>query len=96
MRRIIERTVTVVTTTVWKISWQDDPTPSDPSAPSIVDQFREPVISSETVQRPEQFPPVTEEKEVDLWVEKPVTNPVTIELPDEPYFNHDEERKGKP
>lgn len=29
MRRIIERIVTVVTTTTWTISWSDDPPPSD-------------------------------------------------------------------
>jgi hypothetical protein len=38
MRRIIERVVTVVTTTTWTISWKDDPLPSegkvDPAAPA--------------------------------------------------------------
>jgi hypothetical protein len=29
MRRIIERVVTVVTTTTWTISWKDDPLPTD-------------------------------------------------------------------
>ena len=31
MRRIIERTVTVVTTTTWTISWQDVPPPHSSS-----------------------------------------------------------------
>lgn len=30
MRRIIERTVTIVTTTIWKISWQEDLPTSKP------------------------------------------------------------------
>ena len=38
MRRIIERVVTVVTTTTWTISWKDDSPPSDgkvdPTAPA--------------------------------------------------------------
>lgn len=32
MRRIIERVVTVVTTTTWTISWKDDPPLSDGEA----------------------------------------------------------------
>ena len=31
MRRLIERVVTVVTTTTWKISWEADPTASMPA-----------------------------------------------------------------
>ena len=38
MRRIIERVVTVVTTTTWTISWQDDPlrpsSGTDPAQPT--------------------------------------------------------------
>ncbi|MEW6084125.1 MAG: hypothetical protein AB1607_05965 [Chloroflexota bacterium] len=38
MRRIIERVVTVVTTTTWTISWKEDPLPTegnaDPAAPA--------------------------------------------------------------
>ena len=32
MRRIIERKVTIVTTTTWTISWQDASPPSQPAA----------------------------------------------------------------
>jgi len=35
MRRIIERKVTVVTTTTWTISWQDDPPKSSSEADSV-------------------------------------------------------------
>jgi hypothetical protein len=31
MRRIIERVVTVVTTTTWKISWEAEPSPPSPA-----------------------------------------------------------------
>jgi hypothetical protein len=35
MRRIIERVVTVVTTTTWKISWE-----AEPSSPGPADDFK--------------------------------------------------------
>ena len=35
MRRIIERVVTVVTTTTWKISWENDPSPARPEAAPV-------------------------------------------------------------
>ena len=35
MRRIIERVVTVVTTTTWKISWEQDPLPSKPTTDPV-------------------------------------------------------------
>lgn len=35
MRRIIERVVTVVTTTTWTISWQDDPPHPESQADSV-------------------------------------------------------------
>ena len=58
MRRIIERKVTVVTTTTWTISWQDDPPPSNEKA--------DPVIPSEsTPDAAPSLPSVIEAKEVD-------------------------------
>lgn len=35
MRRIIERKVTVVTTTTWTISWQDDSLQAEPPSGSV-------------------------------------------------------------
>ena len=63
MRRIIERVVTVVTTTTWKISWEADPRPSRPAADPVSDGLLHLEIS------PESTPPgptVLESKEVDL------------------------------
>jgi len=37
MRRIIERVVTVVTTTTWKISWEADAHPSGTAADPVSD-----------------------------------------------------------
>lgn len=39
MRRIIERVVTVVTTTTWKISWEPDTPQADPQADSVSNEF---------------------------------------------------------
>ena len=84
MRRIIERTVTIVTTTIWRISWQEDAVHAscDPQADPArhndfkrsergdpaIDEFPKRDISQETVQDTRQFPPVIEAKEVDLSV----------------------------
>jgi hypothetical protein len=62
MRRIIERVVTVVTTTTWKISWEADPSPSHPIAGSVSEDLPHLEIL------PESTPPgptVIETKEVD-------------------------------
>lgn len=63
MRRIIERIVTVVTTTTWKISWEADP----PSPP--IDVMEE--ISQDTPPRPTSV----EAKEVDTSVRKDHNEP---------------------
>jgi hypothetical protein len=67
MRRIIERVVTVVTTTTWKISWEADPHPSNLAADPVSDG----TLHLEIL--PESTPPgptVFEPKEVDLPEEK--------------------------
>ena len=67
MRRIIERIVTVVTTTTWKISWEADPHPSGPVADPVSDG----TLHLEIL--PESTPPapiVLRSKEVDLSAEK--------------------------
>jgi len=61
MRRIIERVVTVVTTTTWTISWQDDSYPPTPKADSI-DQEDVMPVGTQTTQ---SIPPITEIKEAD-------------------------------
>lgn len=42
MRRIIERVVTVVTTTTWKISWEQDLNASQPLAEAAAEEFSDP------------------------------------------------------
>lgn len=67
MRRIIERVVTVVTTTTWKISWEDDPL--RPTA--TTDPVSEELSALEML--PEATPPGTgnsEIKEADPPAEK--------------------------
>ena len=67
MRRIIERVVTVVTTTTWKISWETD-TPHasrDQTADSVLNELPNPDVLSETAQSPQPDLTLTETKEVD-------------------------------
>lgn len=74
MRRLIQRTVTIVITTTWTISWQEDALHAshDPQVDPAIDEFRESESSQEMRQDTLQFPTVIEVKEVDLWVTKPV------------------------
>ena len=61
MRRIIERVVTVVTTTTWKISWEADPPYAEPGAEPVSPALPGPeVVLTDT--RP--GPIVSEMKEV--------------------------------
>ena len=64
MRRIIERVVTVVTTTTWKISWEADPSPADPSLAAGEARETEPTGQEES-QRTLPSPTTVETKEVD-------------------------------
>jgi hypothetical protein len=57
MRRIIERVVTVVTTTTWMISWKDDPLPSDGKVDPAVP-------ADSTLDAAPSLPSVIEAKEV--------------------------------
>jgi hypothetical protein len=88
MRRIIERTVTIVTTTIWRISWQDDTLNDSRHSQSdlATDEFPKPDISPEPVKRTEQFPPVIEAKEVDLRITKPVSKQTIDEISDDSNF----------
>jgi len=65
MRRIIERIVTVVTTTTWKISWETDPSQVQPGADLVSNEVSFPDILSETASGTEQAPAVHNAKEVD-------------------------------
>lgn len=66
MRRIIERVVTVVTTTTWKISWEADPPQPDSAAEPASLQTSTLNISSSTPLRPT----TAEAKEVNVSMTK--------------------------
>ena len=64
MRRIIERVVTVVTTTTWKISWEmDTPHPTQPAEPAP-NRLPDRHILTEIGQSVQTLPTVSEVKEV--------------------------------
>ena len=76
MRRIIERVVTVVTTTTWTISWQGDtdqadPQPFDPpfgrqdKPVPVTDDSPKPDVSDETTKHIQKFSSVIATKEAD-------------------------------
>lgn len=80
MRRIIERVVTVVTTTTWKISWENDPPPAQPAVEPISHQLsplealpESTLPDSSVIETKEVFPHETEE----------ISNPFTDDLPDD-------------
>ena len=97
MRRIIERTVTIVTTTIWRISWLEDAgtVSRDPQADPATDEFPKSESSQETMQDTQQFPPVIEAKEVDLWVTKPVPKQTIDEISNDSKFYHSKKGNEK-
>jgi hypothetical protein len=65
MRRIIERVVTVVTTTTWKISWEADSSHPDHSLDPVADDLPSPNVLSETIYDTQVRSPVIKTKEAD-------------------------------
>ena len=63
MRRIIERKVTVVTTTTWTITWQDDLPQADHHPDPVPDDSSQPHPLS-LVQQSDQIDPTKSAKEV--------------------------------
>ena len=82
MRRIIERTVTVVTTTTWTISWQDD------ALHPVVDNVPQSDISHETAKHIQKFSSVITTKEADPAETKIDTDPTADEPPEDPHSYH--------
>jgi hypothetical protein len=90
MRRIIERIVTVVTTTTWKISWETEPHPSQPKADPVSEEL------PHLEMLPEPTPPdptVIEAKEVEPRQTRNVLDPPAEGLPDDPNSYPYKERK---
>ena len=90
MRRIIERIVTVVTTTTWTISWQDD------ALHPVVENVPESDVSHETAKHIQKFSPVIQTKEVDVSETEKVINHTADEPPDDPYFYQSKKGNEKP
>jgi hypothetical protein len=78
VRRIIERVVTVVTTTTWKISWEPDEHPLNPvsdllSSPDVRSETRYGgQTSSDAIETKEVDPSQREEKTTDQAAEEPL------------------------
>jgi hypothetical protein len=95
MRRIIERTLTIVTITTWTISWQEDALHLDPEADPDTDKFPELLVLQEkTVQHIQQFPPRIETKEVDLAETEKAIDQTAAQPPDHSYFYQSKEMKN--
>ena len=65
MRRIIERVVTVVTTTTWTISWQGDMSQGYPQAGPVADDYPKPDVPDEIAKHIQKFSSVITTKEAD-------------------------------
>jgi hypothetical protein len=98
MRRIIERTWTIVTTTTWTISWQEYVLHLDPEADPDADDFPELLVLQEkTTQHIRQFPTRIETKEVDVAETEKVIDQTADQLPpDDPYFYQSRKGNEKP
>ena len=96
MRRIIERTVTVVTTTTWTISWQEDAFHPNSQTDIASDQVPQSEISQETAKHIQKFSPVIETKEADVSQAEEVINHTAEEPPDDPYFYHSKKGNETP
>jgi hypothetical protein len=81
MRRIIERVVTVVTTTTWKISWEAEPDPSQTQTDPVSGEL--PPLESLPESTP-TGPTVIKTKEVDPPETQNVRNPPAEGLPENP------------
>jgi hypothetical protein len=66
MRRIIERVVTVVTTTTWKISWETDSSQTNQAIDPVSNDRLNPEVLSERVYDIQTGSDVIETKEVEL------------------------------
>ena len=98
MRRIIERVVTVVTTTTWKISWEADARHSNHQVDPVANELPVPDDLSETVYDTQTKSDVVLTKEVDLPNrEEKMIDPTVEEPPQKSYsYPTNIERKPNP
>ena len=90
MRRIIERVVTVVTTTTWTISWQGDPL--EPHSGTVANEFPKPDVPHETAKHIQKFSSVITTKEADESETEKAIDQTADEPPDHSYSK--QSRKG--
>ena len=85
MRRIIERVVTVVTTTTWTISWQDDTshTSGDLQPDSVTENIPHADVPRAAAKHIQEFSPVIQTKEAEPAETKAEIDPIA----DEPLLN---------
>ena len=94
MRRIIERVVTVVTTTTWTISWQGDPLQPDPQTGPVADDFPKPDRSDKTAKHIQRLSAMTTTKEAEPVETKIETDSAADKPPLDPNSNQSKiERK---
>jgi hypothetical protein len=98
MRRIIERVVTVVTTTTWKISWEADSSHLDQPLDSVSNDFPGPNVLSETIDDAQTRSPVIKTKEDDPSAREEKTTDLIAEDPPQKSYSYrsKNERKSKP
>ena len=82
MRRIIERVVTVVTTTTWKISWEADPPHANHTGEPASENLPHADELTQTAQDAQTISSVIGETEDDLWLEKPLNTQTPEHLPE--------------
>jgi hypothetical protein len=86
MHRIIERVVTVVTTTTWKIFWETDTAHPDHPIDSFANELPSPDVFSERGNDTQAISQVSETKEVDPSAkEEKMTDYTAEEPPHESY-----------
>jgi|SRR5690349_13200811 hypothetical protein len=98
MRRIIERVVTVVTTTTWKISWETDSSQPNQAIDPVSNDRLNPEVLSERVYDIQIGSDVIETKEVDSTERDEKTIDPTVEKPPHSSYPYQSkiERKPKP
>jgi hypothetical protein len=92
MRRIIERVVTVVTTTTWTISWQDDSTQSNLQPDPVANNIPESGAARDTAKHLQNFSSVITTKEADESETEKAIDQSADEPPDHSYS--DQSKKG--
>jgi hypothetical protein len=93
MRRIIERVVTVVTTTTWTITWQADSLQPDPQVGAVAEEFPKSDVSHPTAKHIQKTSSVTTTKEADASETEKGIDQTANEPPDHSYSDRSKERK---